>query len=118
MKKFLYFAEDPVETGGAGSNPEAILVPVDSYLGCDPISATTTTFWFKSVGGRATREAVTLTHGSGNNKTIITNMMSIMNTGPHNDGFIVVADSEVIGTTKAAVYNREFKGDVTAVAIA
>ena len=46
-------------------------------------------------------------------------MIEIMN-GAHknNDGFTVVADSELIGTTKAAVFHKAFKGIVTACAIA
>ena len=44
---YLYFAEATVETGGA-SNPEALLLPADSYLGADPAGTTTTSFFFKS----------------------------------------------------------------------
>tara|TARA_R100000329_G_scaffold96678_1_gene80146 strand:+ start:582 stop:938 length:357 start_codon:yes stop_codon:yes gene_type:complete len=112
-QNYLYFAEDPVETTN-----EAMLLPVSSYRGCDPGDGTTG-FFFESVDGTATREVITLTHTAGKNKQVINAMIEIMN-GAHknNDGFTVVADSELIGTTKAAVFHKAFKGIVTACAIA
>jgi hypothetical protein len=110
---YLYFAEDPVETTN-----EALMVPASSYRGCDPTAATTTEFFFESVDSTATREVVELTHTSGANKQVIADMVAIMNTDPPANGMIVVADSELIGTTKLALFHRQFKGKVTAAAIA
>jgi len=113
-QNYLYFAEDPVETTN-----EAIMVPVSAYRGCDPISATTTDFFFESVDGTATREAVRLTHTTAKSKDVIQAMVAIMNgANKNNDGFTVVADSELIGTTKAAVFHKQFGSLVTGAAIA
>ena len=96
---YLYFADSVVETGGA-SNPEALLLPADSYLGADPASTTTTTFYFKSVDGVPTaREAITITHATTANgcgfKGIVRAMTLALNANyPSNDGFIVFADEE------------------------
>ena len=113
---YLYFAEDPVETTN-----EAMMLPVSSYRGCDPGDGTTA-FYFESVDGTASREAITLTHTAGKNKEVIAAMVAIMNTDPPANGMIVVADSEVIGTapneTKSVVFHKQFRGLVTACAIA
>ena len=61
MENYLYFAEAAVETGGA-TNPEAMLIPASSYLGCDPESTTITIFKFKALDGTATIETIALTH--------------------------------------------------------
>jgi hypothetical protein len=112
-QNYLYFAEDPVETTN-----EAIMVPASSYLGCD-VGNGSTVFSFESVDGTATAELVTLTHTALKNKQVIQAMVEIIN-GAHknNDGYTVVADSELIGTTKAAVFHKAFGGVVTACAIA
>ena len=127
---YLYFAENLVETGGA-SNPEALLLPADSYLGADPASATTTTFYFKSVDGVPTaREAITITHANtangGGFKRMVRAMTLALNANyPSNDGFIVFADEEadtgsITGAAnKSTEYSKLLNGlSVTTVAIA
>ena len=113
-RNFLYFAEADVETAG-----DALLIPVDSYLGCDPLGTTTTAFYFKDAEGAQTREAVTLTHGTNLNKAVINAMMTIMNSHPHSDGYIVAADFNV-ANGQTATTHKAFEGDaaITVCAIA
>ena len=124
---YLYFAEADVQTGGA-SSPEALLLPADSYLGSNPVSATTADFFFKSVDGtQATREIIRLTYSTtangGGYKRVNDAMCAAANAYPHSGGFVVVADSEVTtggssNTPKEAIYSDLFRGmGVTTVAI-
>ena len=124
---YLYFAEDDVQTGGE-SNPEAIMVPADSYLGSNPVSATTADFFFKPVSGEVTtREVIRLTYSNtadgGGYKKVVGAICAAANGYPHSGGFIVVADSEVTAsgsadTPKEAIYSDLFRGmGVTTVAI-
>ena len=124
---YLYFAEADVQTGGE-SNPEAMLLPADSYLGSNPVSTTTADFFFKSVDGtQATREVIRLTYSTtangGGYKRVNDAMCAMANAYPHSGGFVVVADSEVTtagsaATNKEAIYSDLFRGmGVTTVAI-
>ena len=124
---YLYFAEDDVQTGGE-SNPEAIMVPADSYLGSNPVSTTTADFFFKAVtGDEDTREVIRLTYNTtangGGYKNVVGAICAAANGYPHSGGFIVVADSEVTAagsanTNKEAIYSDLFRGmGVTTVAI-
>ena len=104
---YLYFAEADVQTGGA-SNPEALLLPADSYLGSNPVSTITADFFFKSVDGtQATREVIRLTYSTtangGGYKRV-------------NDAMCAAAGSSA--TPKEAIYSDAFRGmGVTTVAI-
>ena len=72
MENYLYFAAADINTGGSTAAREGICVPASSYIGADPISATTTAFYFNGVEG--TDRGVTkvlLTHGSAKNKATI-----------------------------------------------
>ena len=121
---YLYFAESVVETGGA-SNPEALLLPADSHLGADPVSATTTDLFFKSVDGVPTaREVIRLTHNNlangGGFKNVVRALTLALNANyPANDGFIVFADSETgTAVNKSTEYSKLLNGlGVTTVAI-
>jgi len=122
---YLYFAEDDVQTGGA-SNPEALLIPANHYLGCDPISTTTADFIFKSVDGVQTaREVVRLTFfttaNGGGYKRVCDAFTAASNASPNSSGFVVVADMEVTAGAagKTSVINKLFNGmGITACAIA
>ena len=118
MENYLYFAAADINTGGSTAAREGICVPASSYIGADPISATTTAFYFNGVEGsdRGVTK-VLLTHGSANNKAVIKGVMSAVNAAPHSGGFVVVADSDVAGTTKSSEYSPIFNGDVSTVAI-
>ena len=100
MENYLYFAENLVETGGAGADQEAFMVPASYYLGADPISTTTTALYFKDpVRDNGDRIKVLLTHGllaaGGGYKNVVRALGAAMNKNkPSNDGFVVFADEE------------------------
>ena len=117
MENYLYFAEADVNTGGGQTAREGFMLPAKSYIGADPVSATQTKFMFESIEGLDEGKInITLTHGSGNNKTVIRAFMAAMNSNP-STGFVVMADSDVAGTSKNSEYSPVFNGDVTTVTI-
>ena len=100
MENYLYFAENLVETGGAGADQEAFMVPASYYLGADPISTTTTALYFKDpVRDNGDRIKVLLTHANAANgggyKNVVRALGAAMNKNtPTNGGFVVFADEE------------------------
>jgi len=118
MKNFLYFAEADVNTGGAETAREGIMIPASKYIGADPVGPTQTRFVFESVEGLDEGHCdVLLTHGSGNNKKVIRAFMAAMNTQHSHGGLVVMVDSDVAGSSKVAEYSPAFNGDVTAIVI-
>ena len=109
MENYLYFAEAVVETGDDGAS-EALCVPSKSYIGANPINATTTEFRFKD----ATSEGVHLVkcgHTSGKNKEVMRAMMACIDANPQQGQFIRVFDFETgTATTKSSFTNPAFKG--------
>ena len=110
-KNMIWFAEADVET-----TKEARMLPVDRYVGWDPVSGGVGRY-FQDIAGAATREAVTLNCTNGNQKTVLAALASIMNTTPHSTGFIVVADANV-ANGQTATYHKAFNGLVTGCTIA
>ena len=120
MENYLYFAENLVETGGAGVDQEAVMVPASSFLGADPISTTTTALYFKDpVRDNGDRVKVLLTHATAANgggyKEVVRALGAAMNKNVRtNDGFVVFADEEADNTTitgaatKTAVYDANY----------
>tara|TARA_R100001463_G_scaffold122880_2_gene179466 strand:- start:425 stop:775 length:351 start_codon:yes stop_codon:yes gene_type:complete len=114
---YLLFAEADVETSN-----EAMLLPASSFTGCDPVSGGITLF-FNDVEGGVTREAVTLNCANGNQKAVLDSFVAIINSRPHSDGYIVVADADIADAdgsspTRTATFHKEFKGLVTGCTIA
>mgnify|MGYP003323715994 FL=1 len=105
-KKFLWFAEADVETSN-----EALLMPADNYLGCDPVSGGVF-LYFADVEGAPTRETIKLSCANENQKAVLAAFARIMNSHPHSDGFIVVADANV-ANGQTATFHSEFNGLVT-----
>ena len=62
---YLYFAESTVD--GAG---DAGMWPASSFLGLDPISATTTRISFKAIANTAADDDVLFTHKTGMHKEV------------------------------------------------
>jgi len=89
-ENYLYFAKVGVVNVDATTSA---MIPASRYLGCNPISATTTDFKFQDIDTNNTAIVVRLTHTTGKNKDVIEKMMQIMN-ATVKDNFIVVADSE------------------------
>ena len=89
-EKYLYFAKVGVVNVDATTSA---MIPASRYLGCNPISATTTDFKFQDIDTNNTAIVIRLTHTSGKNKDVMEKMMQLMNS-TMKDNFIVVADSE------------------------
>jgi hypothetical protein len=114
-EKYLYFAKVGVVNVDATTS---CIVPASRYLGCNPISATTTDFKFQDINTNNTAIVIRLTHTSGKNKDVIEKMMQLMNSTVK-DNFIVVADSEkdtgsITGAAnKDTEFHAHFRGNVT-----
>ena len=119
MENYLFFAAADINTGGSKAAREGLCIASSRYLSCDPVSTTTTAFFFDGIEGRDEGVIkVVLTHATNKNKDVIKAMMSIINSQPSHGGFVVVADSDVAGTSKDSEYSKAFNGlDVTTVAI-
>ena len=107
MENYLYFAENLVETGGAGADQEAFMVPASYFLDADPISATSTALYFKDpVRDDGNRIKVLLTHATGVSgakggyKNVVRALTAAMNRdNKGNGGFVVFADEEADNAT-------------------
>jgi len=85
---YLYFAEGAVETTG-----EAAMYPASSYLGLDPISATTTRLSFKARNNTAVDDDVLIQHASGKHLEVAKLIASLLAPSPvTRTKFITVAD--------------------------
>tara|TARA_R110001606_G_scaffold392938_1_gene562403 strand:- start:426 stop:794 length:369 start_codon:yes stop_codon:yes gene_type:complete len=114
-ENYLYFAKVGVVNVDATTS---CIVPASRYLGCDPISNTTTDFKFQDIDTNNTAIVIRLTHATSKNKDVIEKMMQIMN-ATVKDNFIVVADSEkdtgsITGAaTKEVEIHSHFEGLVS-----
>ena len=63
---YLYFAENL----GADAAGDAVVYPASTFLGVDPISATTTRISFKALAGTAADDDILFTHVTGKYKEI------------------------------------------------
>ena len=63
---YLYFAENESADGAGDSH----VYPASTFLGCDPISATTTRISFKAMAGTAADDDILLTHVTGKYKEV------------------------------------------------
>jgi|TARA_R100001594_G_scaffold117176_2_gene152380 hypothetical protein len=85
---YLYFAEGAVETTG-----EACMYPASSFIGFDPISATTTRLSFKARNCTDVDDDVLIQHASGKHKEVAELISSVLKPSPvTRTKFIVVAD--------------------------
>ena len=103
MEKMLYFAEG----GGADATTEAAMYPASRFLGVEPHDATNTYIYFDSPlgdvdGGGGVGDIVKITHADTHatagsyhrSKLIARSIAEAINSGPHNDGFVVIADAD------------------------
>ena len=85
---YLYFAEGTVATTGTGA-----MYPASSFIGFDPISATTTRLSFKARNCTAVDDDVLVEHASGKHLEVGELIASLLEPSPVTRGkFIVVAD--------------------------
>jgi len=124
MKKYFYLRD--VANEDADLNALAsVTIPVDRITGFGPrASNTSLNIWWKSLKNEKENEYATLTVTQGQIKEVMGELVAAMNGGPHNDGFIVVADA--VTTTDGAaslqgddktVSTKFLSNDITGVAI-
>ena len=124
MKKYFYLRD--VANEDADLNALAsVTIPVDRITGFGPrASNTSLNIWWKSLKNEKENEYATLTVTQGQIKEVIGELVAAINGGPHNDGFIVVADiatttdgaSSLQGDDKT-VSTKFLSNDITGVTI-
>ena len=85
---YLYFAENL----GADAAADCHVYPASTFLGCDPISATTTRISFKAIAGTAADDDVLLTHVTGKFKQVCEALANALN--DDNGELVVFADED------------------------
>ena len=99
MAKMLYFSDG---TAGANASTEALCVDASRLKSMEPISTTIMNLYFEhmQVGGVETAALgttqysyVALTIGDGDFKEVAQSITQLINSGPHSDGFLIVADT-------------------------
>ena len=123
MEKFFYFRDATNEDADLSAAISAT-VPVNRITGITVGGTTSINIWFKSLKNEMQNEYVTLTVTSGKLKEVMAQLVQVMNSGPHSDGFIVIADNVTTtdGATSiqgndVAVAAKYFSNDVTGVAL-
>ena len=110
MKRYFYFRDvaDEIDDDDASAS---VVVPVKNITAIGPHnSITTLNIWFKNLKNEAVNDYVTLTVTRGKMKEVMAELVSAMNSGPHSDGFVVIADN--VATTTGAT---SIQGDDIAV---
>jgi hypothetical protein len=114
MANFLWFAEADVQEA-----EDACMVSSDDFVGIDPVSGGLVLHFRDVEGSEVGHEEITLSCTNGNQKAVAEAFARIMASHPHGGGpMIVVADYNVANGQTAIGAHSEFRGLVTAVAIA
>jgi len=99
MAKFLYFSDG---TAGANASTEAICVDASRLKSMEPVSASLMNIYFEHLREGGVESAalgttqfsyITLTIGDGDFKEVAQSIIQLINSAPHSDGFLVVADT-------------------------
>ena len=99
-KKFLYFGSTADDTG---STEEIIMVPVENVSHWEVSGTTSLDCWLKTGVSQTAdndgditniRVRLTVTAAGGNMKKVLQSITQLINSHPHSDGFLVVADDE------------------------
>ena len=123
MEKYLYFrtvADEDDDDAAA----DTLALPARRIVAMGPSAAGTLTVWFESVNNMHTsgdnelvlKDSAVITITSRRHKKVMQAIVRAINGGPHQSGFITVADdttTDFDGTTRAAVY---IDNDITAMA--
>tara|TARA_R110000744_G_scaffold324342_1_gene430143 strand:+ start:811 stop:1155 length:345 start_codon:yes stop_codon:yes gene_type:complete len=72
---YLYFGDNK----GGNAAGDSVTYPASTYLGLDPISATTSRISFKALAGTAADDDILFTHASGKYKELCQAMAILMN---------------------------------------
>ena len=114
MTNLLWFAEADVEEAD-----DAVMVRADKFVGVDPVSGGLVLHFRDAEGNEGAHEEITLSCTDGNQKAVAEAFARIMASHPHGGGkMIVVADYNVANGQTAIGPHSEFRGLVTAVAVA
>ena len=124
MDKYFYFRDvaDEVDDDDASAS---VVVPVKNITGIGPHnSITTLNIWFKNLKNEVVNDYVTLTVTRGKMKEVMHSLVSAMNSGPHSDGFVVIADNVATTTNASSIQGDDvsvstsyISGDITSVAV-
>ena len=123
MEKYLYFrtvADEDDDDAAA----DTLALPARRIVAMAPSADTTLTVWFESVNNMQTdganelvlKDSAVITVTAHRHKKVLQSIVRAINGGPHQVGFITVADdttTDFDGTTRAAVY---IDNDITAMA--
>ena len=123
MEKYLYFrtvADEDDDDAAA----DTLALPARRIVAMAPSADTTITVWFESVNNMQTdganelvlKDSAVITVTAHRHKKVLQSIVRAINGGPHQVGFITVADdttTDFDGTTRAAVY---IDSDISAMA--
>ena len=99
--KMLYFCSGAADDTGA--DEEIIMVPVENVSHWEVSGTTSLDCWFKTGVSQTAdndgditniRVRLTVTAAGGNMKKVLQSITQLVNSHPHSDGFLVVADDE------------------------
>ena len=123
MEKYLYFrtvADEDDDDAAA----DTLALPARRIVAMAPSADTTITVWFESVNNMQTdganelvlKDSAVITITAHRHKKVLQSKVRSINGGPHQVGFITVADdatTDFDGTTRAAIY---IDSDISAMA--
>tara|TARA_Y100001963_G_C6603892_1_gene363840 strand:- start:279 stop:620 length:342 start_codon:yes stop_codon:yes gene_type:complete len=113
MTNLLWFAEADVQEAD-----DAVMVRADKFVGVDPASGGLILHFKDTEGNEGAHTEITLSCTDGNQKAVAEAFARIMASHPHGGKMIVVADYNVANGQTAIGPHAEFRGLVTAVAVA
>ena len=124
MDKFFYF-RDVADEEDDDDASASVVVPVKNITAIGPHnSITTLNIWFKNLKNEAVNDYVTLTVTRGKMKEVMAELVSAMNSGPHSDGFVVIADNVATTTNASSIQGDDvtvsasyISNDITSVAL-
>lgn len=85
---YLYFGDNK-DADAAG---DCVTYPASTFLGLDPISATTSRISFKALTGNAADDDILVTHASGKYKELCQGMAELLNSSTYE--LVVVYDED------------------------
>ena len=127
-EKYLYIRTEADEDDDDDA-ARSIALPSSRIVAIAPASDTTLTIWFESVNNIFTagdnelvlKDSVVLNVTAHRHKEVASKIIQAINGGPHDDGWIVVADDSTTdfdASTRSAVYIHPDITSVGAIAIA
>ena len=127
-EKYLYIRTEADEDDDDDA-ARSIALPSSRIVGIAPASDTTLTIWFESVNNMHTagdnelvlKDSVVLNVTAHRHKEVASKIIQAINGGPHDDGWIVVADdttTDYDASTRSAVYIHSDITSVGAITIA